>query len=142
MILITLGIILIHFLDWNTTIPFIMTALTLVGLGLSFFTSPNANQIMSSVEDCYYGIASATMATTRQLGLMLSMGIIMLTFSIYMGRTEITPEYYGLFLKSLRTGFIIFASLCFGGIFTSLTKTSKDITNLSQSSGKTTNTNL
>ena len=118
----TLGLFLLHFLDWNTTVPFVLSGLAVIELGLSLFASPNANAIMSSVEERYYGIASATLATTRQIGFMLSMGIVMLSFSIYMGRTEITPEYYASFLKSLQTSFIVFASLCFGGIFASLAR--------------------
>jgi len=35
---------------------------------------------------------------------------------------QITPEYYPLFVKSIRTAFIIFAVLCFGGIFASLAR--------------------
>jgi hypothetical protein len=35
---------------------------------------------------------------------------------------QITPEYYDLFLKSTRTAFIIFAGLCFAGIFASLAR--------------------
>lgn len=122
MVLTTLGLALLYFLDWNTTIPFVLSGLAVVGCGLSLFASPNANAIMSSVEESYYGIASSTLATTRQIGFMLSMGIIMLSFSFYMGRTEITPEYYASFLKSAQTSFLVFASLCFGGIFASLAR--------------------
>jgi hypothetical protein len=77
---------------------------------------------MSSVENRYYGVASATLATMRQVGMTLSMGIAMLLFALYIGRFQITPEYYALFLKSVRTAFIIFAVLCFVGIFASLAR--------------------
>ena len=54
--------------------------------------------------------------------MMLSMGIAMLLFTVYIGRVEITPEYYSLFVDSTKIAFIIFASLCFGGIFASLAR--------------------
>jgi hypothetical protein len=50
------------------------------------------------------------------------MGITMLTFALYIGRVEITPEYYPLFQQSMKISFIIFAALCFGGIFASLAR--------------------
>jgi hypothetical protein len=58
----------------------------------------------------------------RLLGQMLSMGIAMLVFAVCIGRVQITPEYYLSFLKSLKLAFIIFATLCFGGIFASLAR--------------------
>jgi hypothetical protein len=48
------------------------------------------------------------------------MGITMLLFAIYVGRVEITPQYYPLFLSSTRVAFIIFTALCSAGIFTAL----------------------
>ena len=77
---------------------------------------------MSSVEKRTYGVASATQATMRQIGMMLSMGIAMLIFAIYIGRVEITPEYYPIFVRSVKMAFVIFAILCFGGIFASLAR--------------------
>ena len=77
---------------------------------------------MSSVEKKFYGVASGTLATMRLTGQMLSMGIAMLIFALYIGRVQITPEYYLLFVKSVKLIFAIFAILCFGGIFASLTR--------------------
>jgi hypothetical protein len=77
---------------------------------------------MGSVERKFYGVASATMSTMRLTGAMMSMGIVMLLFAINLGRVQITPEYYASFLKSTDTAFIIFAVLCFGGIFASLAR--------------------
>ena len=77
---------------------------------------------MSSVENRSYGVASATLATMRQVGMMLSMGIAMLLFAVYIGRVQITPEYYELFLRSAKVAFIIFSCFCFGGIFASLAR--------------------
>jgi hypothetical protein len=94
----------------------------LVGLGQALFASPNINAVMSSVPETAYGVASAMVATMRQIGMVLGMGIVMLMFALYIGRVEITPEYYPLFQESMRTSFIILAILCFGGIFVSLAR--------------------
>jgi hypothetical protein len=50
------------------------------------------------------------------------MGVVMLLFTLYIGKVQITPEYYGVFLESTRTAFVIFAILCFLGIFASMAR--------------------
>jgi EmrB/QacA subfamily drug resistance transporter len=116
------GLFLFTFLSQNTDLGFIILNLILVGFGLALFSSPNTNAVMSSVERKFYGVAAATVGTMRLTGQMLSMGIAMLVFAVYIGRAEITPENYPLFLRSAQTAFIIFTALCFGGIFASLAR--------------------
>ena len=122
MALTTAGLSLFIFLNEGTTLQFIIASLAILGFGFALFSSPNTNAIMSSVKQRVYGVASATLATMRQVGMTFSMGITMLLFAIYIGRVEITPEYYPLFLDSTKVAFIIFAALCFGGIFASLAR--------------------
>jgi len=113
---------LFAFLNQKTALEFVVASLILLGFGLAFFSSPNTNAVMSSVERRFYGVASATLGTMRLTGQMLSMGIAMLIFAIYIGKVQITPQYYPLFLTSIKTAFIIFAVLCFAGIFASLAR--------------------
>jgi len=115
-----IGLILLSFLNDKTTLPFIIGSLIVLGFGFALFSSPNTNAIMSSAARKFYGVASGTLGTMRLVGQMFSMGIIMLLFAVYLGRVQITPGVYPLFLKSANTAFIIFAVLCFGGIFASL----------------------
>ncbi len=123
--LITVGLALFISLNENTSWGFIIGVLITIGLGFAFFASPNTNAIMSSVRERFYGVASATLATMRQVGMMFSMGIAMLLFTLYIGRVEITPEYYPQFLNSVKTAFIIFTALCSAGIFASLARSNK-----------------
>jgi hypothetical protein len=58
----------------------------------------------------------------RLLGQMSSLAIVVLLFALYIGHVEITPASYPLFMSSQKTAFIIFAVLCFGGIFASLAR--------------------
>lgn len=118
----TLGLSLFIFLGENTAESLIIINLILLGFGFALFSSPNTNAIMSSVEKRFYGIASGTLATMRLTGQMLSLGIAMLIFAVYIGRVKITPEHYPLFLKSARVAFGVFAVLCFAGIFSSLAR--------------------
>jgi len=122
MVLTTVGLIVFIFLNKETPLGLIIGNLILIGFGFALFSSPNTNAVMSSAPKTAYGVASATLATMRQVGMVLSMGIAMLMFALYIGRVQITPEYYPLFQQSMKTSFIIFAVLCFGGIFASLAR--------------------
>jgi MFS family permease len=118
----TIGLGLLTFLGQDTAIGFILVSLIILGFGFALFSSPNTNAIMSSVNKRYYGVASATLATMRQIGMTLSMGIAMLLFALFIGRVEITAEYYPSFLTSTKMAFRLFTALCFGGIFASLAR--------------------
>lgn len=122
MALTTVGLVLFTLLNGKTPLEFIIGALILMGFGFALFSSPNTNAVMSSAPKKAYGVASATLATMRQIGMVFSMGVAMLMFALYIGRVQITPEHYPLFLESMKTAFIIFAVLCFGGIFASLAR--------------------
>jgi EmrB/QacA subfamily drug resistance transporter len=122
MALTTVGLVIFIFVNEETSLRLIIGNLILMGFGFALFSSPNTNAVMSSAPNTAYGVASATLATMRQVGMVLSMGIAMLMFTLYIGRVQITPEYYPLFQQSMKTAFIIFAILCFGGIFASLAR--------------------
>ncbi|MFO7829479.1 MAG: MFS transporter [Bacteroidales bacterium] len=122
MALISAGLFIIAFIGFNTSILFISAILVLFGIGYALFSSPNTNAIMSSVEKKYYGIASGTVGTMRLVGQMSSMGIAMMIFSMVIGKVEINPSNYPAFITSLRIAFLVFAVLCFIGIFFSLAR--------------------
>ena len=120
--LITVGLFLFILLGDKTTLGFIIITLLLSGLGFAFFSSPNTNAVMGSVEKSFFGVASGLLATMRSTGMMFSMGITMVIFALYIGRVEITPHCYPQFLKSVKVIFMIFTVLSFGGIFSSLAR--------------------
>jgi len=90
-----------------------------IGLGYALFSSPNTNSIMSSVEKKYYGIASGTVGTMRLVGQLISMGVVMLLFSLIIGKVEINEENQQMFLESARISFIIFAAFGLLGVILS-----------------------
>jgi hypothetical protein len=47
------------------------------------------------------------------------MGITMMVFALYLGRSPIVPQYYPLLLKSARVIFSIFGVLCICGVLAS-----------------------
>jgi EmrB/QacA subfamily drug resistance transporter len=122
MTLTTAGLILLSFLSNNTDLYYIIICLFVLGFGFGFFSSPNTNAVMSSVELKYYGVASGMLGTMRLTGQMFSMVMTLMFFSIYLGNVQIDPVQYPLFLKSMKMVFIISAVLCFGGVFASIAR--------------------
>jgi EmrB/QacA subfamily drug resistance transporter len=116
------GLFLLAVLDEKTAVIFIIMSLAILGFGFALFSSPTINAVMRSVENRFYGVASGTLGTMRSMGMVFSMGITLLLFSIYIGEVRITPEYYPAFLKCARMGFAFFGVLCLGGIFASLAR--------------------
>jgi EmrB/QacA subfamily drug resistance transporter len=122
MALVTSGLFSFIFLNGNTNFEFIIAGLVILGLGFGFFSSPNTNAIMGSVERRFYGVASATVSTMRLIGQTMSMGAVILIFSLYIGRVQIMPEQYPALILSIQIAFVIFTVLCFVGIFASLVR--------------------
>ena len=122
MALTTLGLITLIFLSDDTGMLQIIVSLLILGVGFGIFSSPNTNAVMGSVDRKAYGVASGMLGTMRLTGQMLSMGLSLLLFSLFIGRVQITPEYYPMFLKSMKIMFIISSILCFGGIFASIAR--------------------
>jgi len=101
----------------------IIILLFMIGLGFAFFSSPNTNAVMSSVEKKHLGLASGIVGTMRMIGQMMSMGISMLLFALFLGKEVINPMNYKDFLSSMKTGLVISALLCIFGVFASLART-------------------
>lgn len=122
MALSSLGLFLFAFLGRGTSTAIIVGGLLLVGAGFALFSSPNTNAVMGAVDRKFYGVASATLGTMRLVGQMLSLGVVMMLFSVTVGPARITPELHGAFLVSLRAAFLLFAVLCGLGVFASLAR--------------------
>jgi len=122
MVLTTIGLFPLIFLDQTTSLGYIIGCFVLLGIGFALFSSPNTNAIMSSVEKRFFGIASGAVGTMRSLGMMVSMGISTVIFSIFIGRTQIGVEQYPQLIKSISVAFIIFTLFCLGGIFASMAR--------------------
>jgi MFS family permease len=116
------GLVLLVFVGPLISIYYIAGCLAFLGLGFALFVSPNTNAIMSSVDRRMYGVASAMVGTMRQMGMMFSMGIVMMILALHLGQAEIGPENVDDYVGSMRTAFTVFAVLCLGGIFASLAR--------------------
>jgi len=109
----------------TTSIMLIMVMLATLGLGFALFSSPNISVIMGSVPPRYLGVASGLNSTMRTLGMMGSMTIITIIFSIFMADQAVTTQTQPQFLASMHTALVTFSALCIIGIFFSIARIKK-----------------
>jgi len=119
---VAVALFLFAFLNSQTSLTFIIFVLIVLGIGLGLFVPPNTNAIMSSVDTKHHGISSATLATMRQTGMLVSMAVVMLIFALLIGKVEITPQHYDSFIIATKIAFVVFGILSISGIFFSLAK--------------------
>lgn len=122
----TTGLLILTFITAKTGIAVVSVGLVVLGLGFAFFSPTNTSAIMGSVEKRFYGVAAAMVSTMRLLGQMLSMGLALMVFALFIGNVPITPVEYPALLDSIHAVLIISTALCFAGIFVSLARGNGD----------------
>lgn len=120
--LIAVGLGLLALVGRDTPYAFLVACLVLLGAGFGLFSSPNTNAVMGSVERRSYGVASATLATMRLVGQMLSMGLAGLVLALFAQRGAAGADRSAGFLAATRGAFLLYALLCVGGVFASLAR--------------------
>jgi MFS family permease len=116
------GLLGLAFLPIGAPLSWVVLFLVLLGCGLGLFSTPNTTVIMGSVDRQHYGLASSLLATMRNTGMMLSMGIVMIVFALLIGSAAITPEVAAGFLASMHLIFLVFFVLTILGAIVSLGK--------------------
>jgi MFS family permease len=116
------GLTLLALLTPETSLEIIIISLIFMGVGFAFFSSPNTNAIMSSVDKCDFGVASGMVSTMRLIGQLMSLGMVMLIFSVIMGHVEIGPGQIDTLMISIKLAFGVFAGLCVLGTIFSLAR--------------------
>ncbi len=124
--IIVAGLTMLVFIDRETSNLYLIPALAILGFGFGMFSSPNTNSVMSSVAKRDLGIASATVGTMRLTGQMISMAIASMAIHIFIGDAKIGESNIPQFMRSVNLIFIVFALLCFIGVFASLARGEKN----------------
>ena len=122
MALCAIGLAVATSLNADSSLATIALLLVCLGLGFALFSSPNTSVIMGSVAPRDLGLASGMTGTMRTLGMMSSMTVITLVFSVYMAGQPVTTATQPAFLLSMRTSLLIFSGLCLIGIACSITR--------------------
>ena len=118
----TISLFVFCFLGPDTSISLVMGNLLFMGAGFALFASPNTNAVMSSVRKEVYGLASSTLGTMRLVGQSVSMAIVTLMLSHFVGNVELEFASTASLINCTRVSFMVFTVLCFIGIFASLAR--------------------
>ena len=111
MIVTCAGLVVIVTLTAEVNMTMVMLALILLGTGYSLFSAPNTNAVMSTVSERQYSEASGMLGIMRQGGILLSIGIAVGCVSLIVGNDSITPATVDLFVRAMRTAFMIFVTM-------------------------------
>jgi hypothetical protein len=118
-----IGIFLLSFVGPRTSTGLLVANLLLLGFGFAFFSSPNANAIMSSLERRHLDLGSGILGTMRLLGQNVSMGVVMMLLGLYhLEARGIGADMQGRFVDCLHAIFWVFSGLSLVGILASLAR--------------------
>jgi hypothetical protein len=118
------GLICFAFMGTGTSLVVVLINLAIIGVGFGLFSTPNTHAIMSLAGPGDFGVASAFMATMRNLGMVSAMGIIAVIVSGQLGQMTIAAAPSALLVTTLRWCFAVFAGICLVGIVASLNRRS------------------
>lgn len=73
----------------DTDLPlYALTGLALTGMGIACYSAPNTHAAMSAVDKRQLGVAAGILQTSRLCGQMISLGIPIMLFSLFLGQQE------------------------------------------------------
>lgn len=118
MAIITAGILLLTVTIQMSSLAAIAATLGIIGLGVGLFVSPNNSALMGAAPRQRQGIASGVLATARNLGMVLGIGISGAVFTTMMSRHVDTPGLESM-VMAVRASLFVAAGLAATGTVTS-----------------------
>src|SRR5262249_54076493 len=91
MLLIALGLGILSRLGLDTSLLVVVATLVVIGVGVGLFTSPNTSAALGAVPRPQRGVASGVLATSRNLGMLLGIGIAGASFTTLLASVSGTP---------------------------------------------------
>lgn len=117
MLLLAMGLFLLARLDGDTPLPQIALALGVVGSGTGIFISPNNSALMGSAPRNRQGIAAGILATARNTGMALGIGISGAIFTTAL--TRLGSELPGALFSAVHFSFLFIIPIALLGALTS-----------------------
>ncbi len=114
MAIMAFGAFLLSRLSAESAMSSVIVALAIVGLGTGIFVSPNNSALLGSAPKHRQGIASGILATCRNVGMVLGVGLSGAIFTTVMG-----TEGSAALIQAADTGFIVAAGVAVLGMVTS-----------------------
>lgn len=132
------ALIVLTFLTPDTPYPLLALALCLMGLGGSFFWSPNTSTTMGAAPRNRLGVASATLNTMRNVGMVCSFAVALsvaaasmppnLVNAVFLGTVGHLPHgVASAFTQAMSHAFIASAIICLIAILCSVVRESRRV---------------
>jgi predicted MFS family arabinose efflux permease len=131
MAVLSTGLFLLSRLGPQSDVRTIMLSLAVLGLGTGVFVSPNNSALMGSAPRNRQGIAAGILATARNFGMVLGVGIAAAVFTTVLAHASSVPVSSGNLTQNgglytaLEAGFLTCASISLAGVLTSLVRIRK-----------------
>ena len=123
MAVLVIGLFLLSRLGAESTKMSIVVSLAVVGLGTGTFISPNNSALMGSAPRHRQGIAAGILATARNFGMVLGVGISGAIFSTLISRgqasTTVGDAGGDVFFGAIQASFIVASGIAMLGVITS-----------------------
>jgi EmrB/QacA subfamily drug resistance transporter len=126
MTILGIGLLLLSRLGQESSRFIIMVSLGVVGLGTGIFISPNNSALMGSAPRSRQGIAAGILATARNFGMVLGVGLAGAIFTTVLAHSEsvgilssgiANNVQLGLY-RAIQVSFMVSAGVVFLGVFT------------------------
>jgi EmrB/QacA subfamily drug resistance transporter len=118
MLVLTLGLVLLAFSVRSGTLPILALCLGVIGLGVGMFVSPNNSALMGAAPRGRQGIASGVLATARNAGMVMGIGISGAVLTTVMTQ----GDGYMSLAAGVRAALLVAAGLSAAGAATSLVR--------------------
>jgi EmrB/QacA subfamily drug resistance transporter len=126
MAVLTVGLFLMSRLGSESSVRSIVLSLGVMGLGTGTFISPNNSALMGSAPRQRQGIAAGILATARNFGMVLGVGISGSIFTTLIahgaGSTMVGEARGEVFFEAIRVCFLVAAGIAMMGVFTSASR--------------------
>lgn len=118
MLVLSCGLLFLSRLGSQSGLPVIAMGLATVGLGTGVFVSPNNSALMGAAPRGRQGIAAGILATARNVGMVLGVGLAGAILTTLQGSSA-GAEAAGSLFTAVRAGFVVAAVLALVGAATS-----------------------
>ena len=123
MVLIFAALTLLHFLQHESSLFYMVICQVIAGIGFGLFSAPNTTIVMSSVKREQLALASALQAITRTVGMACCMAILTTILNSYIDAPHNTKLYISELSDAISFSFMISAfiaiigcAFCFAGL--------------------------
>jgi EmrB/QacA subfamily drug resistance transporter len=128
MAILSAGLYALSRLTADASITTVMGGLAIVGLGTGTFISPNNSALMGSAPKSRQGIAAGILATARNFGMILGVGIAGAIYTTVLSHATVSgsPTQNGAIFTALSASFLVSALIMILGIFTGMVRVTQN----------------